>query len=321
MSDERVSEYLESSFLAPLLDKEGITDISYNGESFFYEHNLYGRKKAEIKKSSKEVGDFLRQIANLSEKQFSYSCPLMDISFSRYRLNAAFLNLVRVRGEKSYSFSLRLTKPGCVIDDDSPFFEKDARDFLIQAVSDYRSIIIGGVTSSGKTELQKYLLSKMRENSRLIIIDAGKELEMARGRDGVDLTSWVVDERFPDSSFPSLIKNALRNDPDYIVVAESRGKEMLDAISSAMSGHPLIMTIHAAELEEMPSRMARMAMMGEEMLFRSELMDDIYHNFPIYVHLKKSTDEEGNIFRYLDSIAVVNPSKDGLERIYQRGQK
>ena len=43
-ANERLTRYLESSFLAPLLAIETVTDISYNGERIFYEDAMEGRK-------------------------------------------------------------------------------------------------------------------------------------------------------------------------------------------------------------------------------------------------------------------------------------
>ena len=97
MNEERLKEFVESSFLKPILEIDGVTDVSYNGESFFYEENLSGRKEAPIEASKKEVGDFLRQIANFGEKQFSFTEPILDLTFSRYRLNASFMSIVRVQ--------------------------------------------------------------------------------------------------------------------------------------------------------------------------------------------------------------------------------
>ena len=47
MSGDPVT-YLEGSFLSPLLVKEGVTDISYNGESLFYVSNDKGRQRSSI---------------------------------------------------------------------------------------------------------------------------------------------------------------------------------------------------------------------------------------------------------------------------------
>ena len=71
----RLVEFLESSFLSELLEKETVTDISYNGEYIFYLDNKFGRLKRNIEVEPALVKDFIRQIANLSEKQFSYQNP------------------------------------------------------------------------------------------------------------------------------------------------------------------------------------------------------------------------------------------------------
>jgi type IV secretory pathway ATPase VirB11/archaellum biosynthesis ATPase len=77
--DPRV--YLEGSFLKDLLALSGVTDISYNGKTLNYVTNEEGRKRSSLLLSTEDVGSFLRQIANLSERQFSYSCPILDVSF------------------------------------------------------------------------------------------------------------------------------------------------------------------------------------------------------------------------------------------------
>ena len=59
MSGDPVA-YLENSFLSPLISQEGVTDISYNGESIYYVSNLKGRQKAGIEIKKEEVSSFLR---------------------------------------------------------------------------------------------------------------------------------------------------------------------------------------------------------------------------------------------------------------------
>jgi pilus assembly protein CpaF len=231
--------YLESSFLSDYLKMADLTDLSYNGSELYYATNSRGREKAEQQPPLNEVADFLRQIANLSEKQFSYSSPILDVSFGRYRLNAVYQSLVRAQNEKTYSFSLRLASSACRIAEDPNFFGGESKGVLLSILRQGESIVIGGKTSSGKTELEKYLLNEMAPASRVIVIDNVEELDLVRNP-AIDLTMWLVNENVKDASFTSLIKNALRNNPDYIMVAEARGGEMLAALVSAMSGHPNI---------------------------------------------------------------------------------
>lgn len=311
--------FLESSFLAPLLEREGVTDISYNGNDLYFATNSRGREKSALSLTSLEAGAFLRQIANLCERQFSFSSPIMDVSFGRYRLNAVNLSLARYQNEKTYTFSLRLASGRSRLEDNKTFFGGESEGILRGLLEKGESIVIGGRTSSGKTELEKYLISRMGKNRRVIVIDNIEELDMMKNEE-IDLTTWLVNEKLEDADFSSLIKNALRNNPDYIVVAEARGAEMLDAIVSAMSGHALLTTIHAQDLEAMPERMARLAMLGNERLYKEELMDDIAHHIRYYVYLEKKENTDGSISRYVDAIGYLDEKSAKMEKIYRREQ-
>ena len=319
-NDEKLKEFLETSFISPLLEKEGITDISYNGEYIFYQSNKFGRRKSEIDVTPSQVASFLRQIANYSEKQFSFLDPILDVSFSRYRINATFLSLTRVRNKKSYSFSIRIAYEGSVLENDGSFFGENSKRILLKAIKNKQSIVIGGETGAGKTELQKYLLMRLEPSSRVIVIDNVEELEMVRADDNLDLTSWVVDERNKKASYASLIKNALRNNPDYLVLAESRGEEMLDALNCVMSGHPIITTMHAKDIKAMPYRMARMAMMGEKKLEYDDLLGDIYHHFSLFVYVKREL-IDGQVRRFIEAIARPNEKKKTVEIVYERNDE
>lgn len=309
--------FLETSFLSNLLKKEGITDISYNGSEIFYVSNSLGRQKYEISVSDDDVSSFLRQLANLTEQQFSVQSPILDVSFGRYRLNAVNLSLARKANKKAYTFSLRVESSDCLIKKDSPFFDKESFQIVSDLLDKQESIVIGGKTSSGKTELEKWLLLNMGINSRVIVIDNVEELDMIENP-LIDLSTWLVNENIKSASFSALIRNALRNNPDYIVIAESRGEEMLDALVSTMSGHPIITTIHAKDLESMPDRIARLAMLKGEKLLKDELKRDIAHHMPYYVYVEKACDQVGKISRYIKSIGKINETTMKMEMLYER---
>lgn len=313
---ERAKEFIESSFIAPLLQKESVTDVSYNGEALFYEDALRGRRRSGIVVSSDEVGAFLRQIANLCEKQFSYMNPILDVSFGRYRLNATFLSLTRVYDRKSYSFSLRLGRVGSAVTGDKEFFPGNTKQILLQALEHGESIVIAGETGAGKTELQKYLLMSLPDATRVIVIDNIGELGLSRGDEMIDMTVWTVDDHFEDATFPSLIKNALRNNPDYLIVAESRGPEMLSALNAVMSGHPIITTLHAKDIDSIPHRMVRMAQGGDKNLVYDDLMTDIFHHFSLLVYVSKSM-REGMVFRHISALGKINEKDRKIDLLYQ----
>ena len=106
MDKAKAVYYIENSFLASLLKDEEITDISYNGESIFYVSNDLGRRKSDISVEQQVVRDFLRQISNISEQQFSFTNPNLDVSIDKYRLNATHQSVGKINNEDVVTFSL-----------------------------------------------------------------------------------------------------------------------------------------------------------------------------------------------------------------------
>lgn len=321
MDKDKIISFIESSFLKELLEDKEITDISYNGSAIFYQHNFFGRKQSDIIINQTEARDFIRQIANLTEQQFSYQIPQLDVSIGKYRINAIHQSIGRVLNNPSLTFSIRIASDTLRIKDTSDFMPYKLSILFDLLIKSHCSIVIGGITGSGKTEFQKYLLCKIPNNERIIVIDNVLELDQIRFNNNIDLNSWQVDERNEYASMESLIRNALRSNPDWLIVAESRGKEMLEVLNSAMTGHPIITTIHSLSLETMPHRIARMIMMNDKKSSYSEIENDANFHFKFYVFLEKKTDSEGMIKRYVSKVGEILPTGE-INLIYERkGEK
>ncbi|MFA5480821.1 MAG: ATPase, T2SS/T4P/T4SS family [Bacilli bacterium] len=294
-----------------------VTDISFNGKDIFYQHNLLGRRKSDIRISITEVMYFLRQIANLGEKQFSYSEPILDMSFDCYRLNAVHYSLGRYHNEKSVTFSIRIASVKPRISLNGSFMPNAIAYFLESLVLAQQSIVIGGQTGSGKTELQKYLLSRIRKCSRVIIIDNVQELTFTDFAENLDITNWQVNHHLAQGTFQELIRNALRNNPDWLIVAESRGKEMIDVLNAAMTGHPVITTIHAKKAEAIPQRMARMILMNGDDTKYEDALNDIYEHFRYFIYVRRAIDDQGHILRFVESFFEYDSKTKEMHSIYE----
>lgn len=313
---EKLVSFIENSFIGELLKKPQITDISYNGKSFFCMDNEYGRQKVNLSVNPQEVSDFIRQIANLSERQFSYTNPILDISFDRYRLNAVHSSIAREKNNKTISFSLRIASSVIRIKNDGSFFPKRINDELLNALKHKKSIIIAGPTGSGKTEFQKYLISNLDDCSRIVAIDTVSELNYVDYKEELDITHWQVSPNNSNGSLSELIKNALRSNPDWLIVAESRGEEMASALMSAMTGHPIITTLHAKSLEYIPERIACMIETANKAEKHEEILRNVFEHFDVFILLGRKVDKTGKVNRFIDEIGISQ--SDHIERIYKR---
>ena len=319
MDKTKALYYIENSFLTSLLCDEDVTDISYNGADIFYVSNSKGRIKSDIVIDQQTARDFLRQIANISEQQFSYTSPILDISIDKYRINAAHQSIAKINNEDVVTFSIRIASMKPRIDSNSDFFTPLLVELISLISNSHQSMVIGGITSSGKTEFQKYILRNFQNNERVIVIDNVLELDAIRQDSNIDLTCWKVDEKNPYTSSSLLIKNALRNNPDWLILAEARDKEMVDVLNSAMTGIPLITTIHAQDVYSLPYRMGRMILRGDQKLDYNETLNDIYYHFHFYFYLcKKTVNHE--ITRYISQVGFID-NKGKYFDLYKRNGK
>ena len=307
MDKEKAIYYLENSFLSSLFKSDDVTDVSYNGESIYYVSNSKGRIKSSIIVEHQTVKDFLRQIANITEQQFSYTNPTLDVSVGKYRINATHQSIGKKNDEDVVSFAIRIASIKPRINRKSDFFTPEIVE-LIELITKKRlSMVIGGITGSGKTEFQKFIIRNFPVNERVIVVDNVMELDSVRGEADIDLTCWKVDDKNPNVTGSYLIKNALRNNPDWLILAEARDKEMLDVLNSAMTGIPLITTIHAFDCYSLPYRMGRLVLKSDQKLDYQETLKDIFYHFHFYFYLAKEI-INGNVKRYIKEIGFVDNS-------------
>lgn len=300
----KIGGLLSSCFISELLEDPYVTDISYNGNEIYYLHNKKGRCRYNSDATSDEVYSFLRQISNLCDSSFSLSQPILDVSFLNYRLNAVYKNICRKKGEKVLTFCLRkFNLDKIMIDENSDFTTKNILKFLKLAIKNKFSILIAGPTSSGKTELQKYLINNLTNNERVIVIDTINELDI-NYNENVDITCLLTDIK-QNIDLRDLVKLSLRFCPDYVVLAEARGAEFEDVLTSSLSGISTITTIHAKSVDTIIERAINLVQINNKNLNYETIRDSILMHFDLFIYVEKKITDEGEIKRKLIDMKMI----------------
>jgi type IV secretory pathway ATPase VirB11/archaellum biosynthesis ATPase len=121
-------------------------------------------------------------------------------------------------------------------------------------------LIIGG-TGSGKTSFMNCLAFFIPPADRVVSIEDTRELQLKHenwlpsvSRQGVGSTT-LSGQKHGEVSLFDLLKESLRQRPDYIIVGEIRGKEAFVLFQAMASGHPSYATMHAESIETLVSRL------------------------------------------------------------------
>ncbi|NNC74046.1 MAG: CpaF family protein [Acidimicrobiia bacterium] len=116
---------------------------------------------------------------------------------------------------------------------------------LASAIRDDRTVLVAGSPGAGKTTLINCLLSEVPPQRRVVACEEVFEISV----DVPDMTQMQTRDEGLDGgaaiTLRDLVREALRQRPDRIVVGEVRGPEALDLLMALNAGCSGLATIHA----------------------------------------------------------------------------
>lgn len=244
----------------PFMQDFFIEDIECNGVNtpVYIVHRIFRNLKTNvIFKDMKELASFIEKIAQRCGKYVSYASPLLDGSLpDGSRVNATYTTDITSKGP---TFTIRkFTKvpwtPIQLIKMNTLSPEMLAYLWIL---IEYKSnILITGGTGSGKTTMLNALAFFIPPEARVVSIEDTRELMLPRenwlpsvARSGVGIGGVGEIDLF------ALLKESFRQNPDYVIVGEVRGKEAFVLFQGMSSGHPSISTIHADSVDSVIKRL------------------------------------------------------------------
>lgn len=261
--------YIERDFIGlgkiePLMKDKNIEDISCDGIGipiFIYHRNpVLGSVGTNIVfETEDELDSFLARLVQLSGKSISVSQPLIDGTLpDGSRLQATLATDIARRGSNFTirKFSEEPLTPIHLLN----YGTVDVRTlaYLWLAVEFGRSLLISGGTASGKTSFLNALSLFIRPEKKIVSIEDTAELRLPHPHwipTVARIPISVEGGRLGEVDMFDLLKESLRQRPDYIIVGEVRGKEAYILFQQIATGHPSMATIHAENLTKLVDRL------------------------------------------------------------------
>lgn len=246
----------------PLMRDPYIEDISCNGIDIpifiFHRNPLIGEIKTNIKFNSDiELDNFVIKLSVRTGRMISISNPLLDAALpDGSRLQITFGKDISRKGS---SFTIRKFTEDPFTPVDLLLYgtaDTNMLAYLWTLIEEGRSLLISGGTATGKTSFLNAVSLFIKPGKKIISIEDTAELRLPH-------SNWLQEvarpgygpNRYGEVSMFDLLKAALRQRPDYIIVGEVRGEEAYILFQAMATGHAGLSTIHAEGIEALTDRL------------------------------------------------------------------
>jgi len=248
-----------------LMDDARNEDVSCDGTGIplFIFHQKYESIKTSVSFADDDIlNSFVVMLGQRCAKQVSVASPILDgTTFEGHRVQATYSHEVTTRGS---SFTIRRYKEKPFTPVELVKFKTASADmvaYLWVAVESGKSMMICGGTASGKTATLNSAALFIRPGAKIVSIEDTREINLPHENWIPGTTRTGVGERGPDGKaggeidMYDLVRAALRQRPNYIIVGEVRGKETYTMFQAMATGHPTMSTMHADSVKSMVNRL------------------------------------------------------------------
>lgn len=248
-----------------LMADDRIEDVSCDGTNvpLFIYHQKYESIKTDVKfEDEKDLNSFVIYIGQRCGKQVSVSVPILDgTTVEGHRVQATYGQEVTTRGS---SFTIRRFKEKPFTPVELITYNTASPDMVAYAwmlVEHGMSMIIAGGTASGKTATLNALALFIKPGAKIITMEDTREINLPHENWIPGTTRTGSGERGKDGKAAGeidmfeLVRAALRQRPEYIIVGEVRGAEAATMFQAMATGHTTYSTMHADSVKSMISRL------------------------------------------------------------------
>jgi len=245
-----VRDFVHLGKIEPLLHDPMIEEISCDGTNIplYIWHREYESMPTNIIFTTDEsLNNFVRKLAYASGKHASIANPIIDSSLpDGSRINLTLGDEVTKRGS---TFTIRIFRrdPITIIDlIKTNTLSADIAAYLWYLAEKRLTMLVAGGTASGKTTTLNAMAAFIPPGLKVVTIEDTQELNLPH-------ENWIpavsrqafTDGQLGEITQFDLLRAALRQRPDIIIVGETRGREAHTLFQAMATGHGGFSSIHA----------------------------------------------------------------------------
>jgi flagellar protein FlaI len=257
-----VRDFIGYGKIDPLMKDHLIEDVSADGVNIpiYVWHRVYESIPTNIIfKDETELDSFIIRMAYLSGKNISIASPILDASLpDGSRIQLTYGNEVTRRGS---TFTIRRFRVDPLTISDLIAFKTVSSEmaaYLWYIIENRASVLVAGGVASGKTTMLNCLSMFIKPEMKIVSVEDTQELNLPHENwipSVVRLGFGHEDRKSGTITLFDLLKAAVRQRPDYIIVGEVRGEEAYTLFQAMATGHLGMCTLHAESVEAVINRL------------------------------------------------------------------
>jgi flagellar protein FlaI len=255
-----IRDFVHLGKIEPLMRDHMIEEISCDGTNipiYIWHREHESMPTNIIFEKDAELNNFSRKMAYICGKHVSMADPIIDASLPNgSRINLTLGHEITKRGS---TFTIRRFRADPITIIDLIKFgtiSVDIAAFMWYLAEKKSTMLIAGGTASGKTTALNALASFIKPGEKVVSIEDTQELNLPH-------ENWipaVSRQNFTDTQIGEinqfdLLRAALRQRPDIIIVGETRGREAYTLFQAMATGHGGFSSIHADSVEATLTRL------------------------------------------------------------------
>jgi len=245
--------------MEPMTRDPYIEDMNCSGVGNIYlEHKIFkGVKAAVAFESHEDLDNFVLRLSEQIRRPVTLRSPIVDATLpDGSRINIVFGREVSRRGS---NFTIRKFggTPLSILDlvaFGSLDYEMAA--YLSLMIEEGMNMFVVGEAASGKTALLNAATAFMPLKHKIVSIEDTPELQVPHANWIREVAKAPIQgEQKAQVDMFDLLKAALRQRPNVIIVGEIRGAEGTIAFGAMQTGHEVLSTFHASNVEKLIQRL------------------------------------------------------------------
>jgi flagellar protein FlaI len=255
-----IRDFVHLGKIEPLMRDHMIEEISCDGTDiplYVWHREHESIPTNIIYKKDAELNNFARKLAYICGKHVSMADPIVDATLpDGSRINLTLGHEITKRGS---TFTIRRFRADPITIIDLIKFGTcsiDIAAFMWYLAEKKSTMLIAGGTASGKTTALNALSTFIKPGQKVVSIEDTQELNLPH-------ENWVpavsrqtfTDTQIGEINQFDLLRAALRQRPDIIIVGETRGKEAYTLFQAMATGHGGFSSIHADSIDATLTRL------------------------------------------------------------------